>query len=381
MRTFGVEEEFLLVNPATGNPVPVALAALTFPATDPEWHADGIGSRLTGELQLEQLEVSTVPCSTLSEIAEQLRAGRCVADTAAAANGARITALATSPLPVSPHLRANPRYRKMAGMHGIVAEEQLTCGMHIHVEVGSDAEGVGVLDHVRVWLPVLLALSANSPFWQGRDTGFASFRSRVWNRWPSSGPTPLFGSVRAYTRLVEELLATGVLLDPGMVYFDARLSNRYPTVEIRVPDVCLEVETAELIAGLARGLVEVSAKRWAQKIQPPAIPETLLRTAMWLAARNGMRGDLLDPATALPVAAAKVATDLLEHVAGSAGTPGEEARIRHLLSLHLRHGGGADRQRTTYARTAELESVVTDAVSATHGQTHRETELSLPAEL
>ncbi len=108
------------------------------------------------------------------------------------------------------------------------------------------------------WLPFLLAVSANPPFWNGRDTRYASFRSRVWNRWPSSGPTPIFGSVRAYNRLVERMLDTGVLLDPGMLYFDARLSQRFPTVEIRVADVCLDVETAELVPGLSRALVETA---------------------------------------------------------------------------------------------------------------------------
>ena len=96
-----------------------------------------------------------------------------------------------------------------------------------------------------MWLPVLLALSANSPFWQGRDTGYASFRSQAWTRFPTAGPTEIFGSAAAYEARAAGLVDTGVLLDRGMIYFDARLSHKYPTVEIRVADVCLHAEDSD----------------------------------------------------------------------------------------------------------------------------------------
>lgn len=368
MRTFGVEEEFLLVDLDSGEVVPVASSALTVPATEPDWQAGGAGSRITGELQLEQLEVSTAPCNSLAALAEQLRAGRVAADFAAQSRGARIAALATSPLPASPHLRPNPRYRTMTEMHGIVASEQLTCGMHIHVEVASDEEGVAVLDRIRVWLPFLLALSANSPYWQGNDTAFASFRSRVWNRWPTAGPTPVFGSAEAYHGLVEELLSTGVLLDPGMVYFDARLSSQYPTVEIRVPDVCLHVETAELVAGLARSLVETSIRHWRRGVPTPPVPEALLRVAMWKAARSGLSSELLDPLTMQPVPVSRLGADFLEHITGSFAARGEEARLRHLLQVHFDRGSGADWQRLEHSRRGNTADVVRAAVWATQDQ-------------
>ena len=130
----------------------------------------------------------------------------------------------------------------------------------MHVGVASDAEGVAVLDRIGPWLAPLLALSANSPYWMGDDSGYASFRSQVWSRWPTAGPTRLFGTPEAYHAAVQGLVATGTILDQGMVYFDARLSARYPTVEIRVADVCLSADTATLLAALARGLVETAAR-------------------------------------------------------------------------------------------------------------------------
>ncbi|WP_228985061.1 YbdK family carboxylate-amine ligase, partial [Streptomyces sp. DH12] len=148
-----------------------------------------------------------------------------------------VAALATSPLPVSPAVGVNERYRWMERQYGIATREQLVLGCHVHVSVESDEEGVAVLDRLRPWLAVLTALSANSPFWQGKDSGYASYRSRVWQRWPSAGPTELFESPERYHRRVADMVATGAILDEGMIYFDARLSERYPTVEVRVSDV------------------------------------------------------------------------------------------------------------------------------------------------
>ena len=165
-RTFGVEEEFLLVDPATGQPAPLAEPALrrTAKPPRPRW-----GSILTPEVQQEQLEAVSPVCSTLRELTAAIREGRALADEAARSVGARAVALATSPLAAIPTLVPQPRYLMMAARFGLTLKEQLTCGFHIHVHVVSGEEGVAVLDRIRVWLPVLLALSANSPFWQGND--------------------------------------------------------------------------------------------------------------------------------------------------------------------------------------------------------------------
>ena len=121
----------------------------------------------------------------------------------------------TAPVPADPHRVPDPRYDQMAGRFGIVTHQQLTCGAHVHVSVESLDEAVGVLDRIRVWLPCLLALSANSPYWQGMDTGYESYRSQAIGRWPVTGPSEPFGSAAAYRALVDRLIATGVLLDRG----------------------------------------------------------------------------------------------------------------------------------------------------------------------
>jgi carboxylate-amine ligase len=204
VRTVGVEEEFLLVDPETGRPRAVGNVALA--ATDSD------EDELTGELHREQLETGTKPCHTLDQLGAELRSARATAVGAARDVGVALAALATSPLPVEPTVSPSPRYEEMARRFGRTASEQLTCGCHVHVAIESAEEGVAALDRIRPWLAPLIAVSANSPFWLGEDSGYASYRSQVWQRWPSAGPYGPFGSVAAYRQFVDSVLATGTVL-------------------------------------------------------------------------------------------------------------------------------------------------------------------------
>jgi carboxylate-amine ligase len=260
---------------------------------------------------------------------------------------------------------AKSRYLKMAQAFGLTAHEQLTCGCHVHVEISSAEEGIAALDRIGPWLAILLALSANSPFWQGRDSSYASFRYQVGGRWPSSGPTEVFGSARAYQETVRQMMRTRTLLDPGMVYFDARLSERYPTLEIRIADVCLHADDAVLIAALARALVETEARQWrrGQPIQPRRTE--LLRLAAWRASRSGLDDVLLHPRTGLPEPSAAVTNLLLEHVSDALADAGETSTVTDLLAAVLARGNGASFQRHTYRRSGHLPDIVTRATEAT----------------
>ncbi|MDQ4102747.1 MAG: glutamate--cysteine ligase, partial [Actinomycetota bacterium] len=267
-RSVGVEEELLLVDPADGHALAVANAVLQEATVHGEEPADEV---LTSELARQQVETNTRPCTSLDELGSELRRSRRAAASAAESSGAQIAALATSPLPVMPSITPNPRYQEMIDKFGLTAEQQLTCACHIHVEVSSDEEAVAALDRIRVWLPVLLALSANSPFWQGEDTSYASFRSQVWNRWPSAGPTELFGCAEHYHAAVRAMIESDTVIDEGMIYFDARLSRNFPTVEVRVADVCLHAEHAAVIAALVRALVETAARAWGAGAPPAPV--------------------------------------------------------------------------------------------------------------
>ncbi|MCW2135377.1 glutamate--cysteine ligase [Arthrobacter sp. VKM Ac-2550] len=378
MRTFGVEEELLLVDSTSWRVVPrvsslmnhygqqLPQTAQNLPSDPPS--PEFTGPRLATEFQQEQIEVISRPHSSVGDLAADIRTGRALADSCAGEVGARTAALATAPLPAVPHPAPDARVGTMTVRYGLTAREQLTCGCHVHVSVDSDEEGIAVLDRVRIWLPVLAALASNSPFSQGADTGYASFRGQAWSRWPSTGPLEIFGSAAAYHRTIEQILATGVVLDKAMLYFDARLSNNYPTVEIRVSDVCLDADDTVLIAALARALVETAARDWRSGKDPEPVPVAILRLAAWQASRWGTEADLLHPVTGVPCKASDVIGLLLEHVSDALADYGDEARVRHLYGQLLQRGTGARQQRDGLERTGSLEGVVAEAVRLTHSQ-------------
>ncbi|MBQ1093845.1 glutamate--cysteine ligase [Streptomyces sp. B93] len=360
MRTVGVEEELLLVGPETGEPQARSAAVLARAS-----HEDAGQEVFEKELHEQMLEFATHPQSEMAALGAEIVRCRKEAARHAGEIGCAVAALATSPLPVSPSVGAGRRYRWMAEEYGIATHEQLVCGCHVHVSVESDEEGVAVVDRVRPWLAVLAALSANSPFWQGKDTSYNSYRSRVWQRWPSAGPTEIFGSAAQYDRRVADMLATGTILDDGMVYFDARLSRRYPTVEIRVADVCLHSSTAVLVATLARGLVETAAREWRAGREPVDHSVSLLRLADWRAARSGLTGELLHPATMRPAPAADVVRHLVDHAAEALADCGDLDRAREGCAELLRRGNGAQVQRGLLRRTESLRDVVVECVRHT----------------
>jgi carboxylate-amine ligase len=358
IRTVGVEEEFLLVDPDSGLPRAVAHLAL---AREPD------NAQLTGELQREQLETATRPCASLDELGRELSRARATAARAAQGAGSALAALGTSPLAVEPTLTPSDRYQRMGRRFGLTVAEELTCGCHVHVSVDSDDEGVGALDRIRPWLAPLLALTANSPFWQGDDSGYASYRSEVWTRWPSAGPYMPFESAATYHETVGAMVDSDTVLDCGMIYFDARLSVQHPTLEIRVADVCLDAGDAVLLAALARALVETAVRAWRAEVPPDPVRLELLRLAAWRAARSGVDGMLLDPGSWRPAPAADVLGRLVEHVTPALDDAGDLPRVREVLADVLGRGSGARAQRAA-AREAggDPRAAVALAVRRTH---------------
>ncbi|MFF4038138.1 glutamate--cysteine ligase [Streptomyces sp. NPDC001816] len=360
MRTVGVEEELLLVDAYSGEPRAVSADILARAAQD-----DPGREVFEKELFGQMLEFATRPRSEMADLGAEIVRCRKEAARHAGEIGCAVAALATSPLPVSPSITVDERYQWMADRYGIGTRGQLSCGCHVHVAVESDEEGVAVLDRIRPWLPVLCAVSANSPFWQGRDTGYASYRTRVWGHWPSAGPAELFGSAERYHRLVADMVASGVILDEAMAYFDARLCAHFPTVEVRVADVCLCADTAVLVATLVRALVETAARDWRAGRPPLDHSVSLMRLAAWQAARSGLGQDLLDPATMRPRPAADVVRSFLEHTGDALIESGDAARVERAVAELLSRGNGASEQRALLERTGSLRDVVTECVQRT----------------
>ncbi|MET9963321.1 glutamate--cysteine ligase [Streptomyces sp. NPDC006326] len=346
MITVGVEEEYVLVDPTTFLPLPRA-EEVRAAAGLGSWADEG---EVQNELLQAQVEVATPICTDLEEVGGHLLRLRHAVGAAAEDSGCRIAASATAPLkdvepvPVTQKLR----YLKMREEARRLVDEQLINGMHVHVAVPDREMGVAVLNRLRVWLPTLLAMSANSPLWDGHDTGFASWRTIVFGRWPVSGPPPCFTGLADYEQRADALLESGVIADRGQLYWQARLSERYPTVEVRCLDVQLEATDAVLLAGIARALVSTAIAEEKAGAPPVVCSPELLQAANWHAARHGLNSTLVDP-DGRSRSAGDVLCMLMRHIGPALEEAGDQREVGALLHRLLQQGTPADRQRRALA--------------------------------
>ena len=281
--TLGVEEEFVLLDPSTGAAVLAGPELVRMLGGEP-----GVQQ----ELMRFQVETATGVCTGLDEAGRELVRLRRLAAAAAARLGCALVASGVAPYH-TPGLAAvtpQPRYQELARRYAPVVAQAGTCGCHVHVGVPSRDLGVQVLARVRPWLAPLLAVTANSPIAGGRDTGWASWRYVIWSRWPTATPPAAWPDAAAYDAAVRRLIGQGAALDERSVYFLARLSPRYPTVEVRVADVCLDAGTAVLAAGLTRALVATALAEARQGTPVPAAPARQVAAALAAAARHGLAG-------------------------------------------------------------------------------------------
>ena len=367
MRKVGVEEELLLVDPDTGRLRPVAERALrVYEDKAPDGAAD-----VVPELFRQQVETVTEPCITLDELDAQLSSGRRTATMLSDQVGAAAVAMPTPVLSDdADDITREPRYQRIRAQFGELARTSLVCAMHVHVEVADADEGVRALDAIRPWLPVLLAVSANSPYFYGRDTGYASWRTQVRTRWPSSGTGEAFGSARTYNEVRRKLTRWGAALDDGMLYFDARLSANFPTLEVRVADVCTDLDDAVLVAALTRALVTTVAEGVADPAEGSLDHDgrwrsEFLRAATWRASRYGLSNRLVHPATMQLTPAREVLAYLVDLLRPALDQGGDLKLIQDLTERLLSRGGGATCQRRVFETEGSLEAVVADLVRRT----------------
>ncbi|WP_371477752.1 glutamate--cysteine ligase [Kitasatospora sp. NBC_00315] len=346
MLTFGVEEEYLLIDPVSGVPVPRAAEVLAA--------ADLLSALRPEEAQHEllqvQVEVATPVCEHLAEGAAHLERLRGAVDEAARSVGCRIAAVGAAPFtgltPVPVTDRA--RYRSARAEAPQLVDDLMLNGMHVHVGVPDREQGVAALNRIRPWLPVLVAMTVNSPFWGGRETGFAGWRTIHFDRWPASGQPPVFADAADYERRVTALEEAGLIRDRAGLYWHARLSERYPTIEVRAADVQLTVEEAELFAALTRAAVASALAEERRGAPLPRVQEEMLRAATWQAAHNGLGGDLVSPVDGRARPADAVVEEFLAYAAPGLADTGDGARVEVLLKDHRAAGTGAQRQRRAW---------------------------------
>jgi YbdK family carboxylate-amine ligase len=352
--TVGVEEEFLLLDPVSWRNAPVADE---FGAAFPR----DLGDRRRDEFRLSMAELVTPVCTDLATLRHELSVARTAGAEAASAVGARLVAIGATPYAEPELVEADkPRFHAIARHYGPVAHDPAVCGCHVHIGVPDRRTAIQVCNRIRVWLPVLQAIAVNSPFHAGADTGYASWRNVQLDRWPSLGPAPWLASEADYDGIVGSLVASGVMLDPTMVLWYARPSAKYPTVEVRVADVCSTVDDAVLLAALTRAMV-------ATPLDDGPVDDLLLSAAHWNAAHTGLDGTLLDPRTGSARPAWDLVCELLDRVSPALQRHGDLAEVHSGLDRLRREGTGAARQRRIFAETGSLGCVLAEWADRTAG--------------
>jgi carboxylate-amine ligase len=358
--TLGVEEELHVVDLKTRELVPRA----------PEILDQLDAAHYSAELHRSVVETNTAVAGTLDGLRDEIVRLRRQAVGVAESLGLGLVAAGTVPLVDLDQLAVTPtsRYRRMVDDYQMLAREQLICGAQVHVGIADRDEAVSVAQRVAPALPVLLALSASSPFWMGEDSGYASVRSLVWMRWPTAGDSGVVESAADHDALVADLIASGTITDPKMVYFDVRPSAHLPTVELRVTDACPDADTVVLLAGLFRGLVHRAQAAYRAGEPLIATRPPLHRAAMWRAARSGLEGDLLDlPRSPVPVPAAVAVERLVADLRPHLEELGDYDQVYDLSVQALSRGSSAARQRRALERRGRLSDVVDLVVADTRG--------------
>ncbi|EFL88692.1 carboxylate-amine ligase [Ahrensia sp. R2A130] len=341
--SYGIEEEYLLVDVETRDLVREVPDALLTAC------GEQLGEGVTREYLRCQVEIGTKVCTTPQQARDDLtRCRRAVVDTA------RDHGMA--PIAASIHPFANwrdqartdrERYRELEQEHRSVAERMLICGMHVHIGIDDPEHRIDTMNQLSYFLPHLLALTTSSPFWEGHDTGLASHRLTVFDAMPRTGLPPQFDSWAAYRNSVDALVEAGVLDDATKIWWDMRPSDKYPTIEIRICDVCPKVDDALAVASLIRCLARMIHRlrqhnqRWRQ------YDRFLVDENRWRAQRYGVGNGLMDIGIRKLVPFADLVDEMIELVAEDAAFFGCKSEIGHLRNI-VQGGTSADRQRATF---------------------------------
>ncbi|MEE4277411.1 MAG: carboxylate-amine ligase [Halieaceae bacterium] len=356
--TIGIEEEYLLVDPESRNL-----------ADQPQALFDAceacMGNQVTSEFLRSQIEIATPVCANISEAERELKRLRSEVSRVAQDFGLRIIAASTHPFANWEKQKHTPkeRYDALARDMGGAIRRMLICGMHVHAGIENPDLRIDLMNQVSYFLPHLLALSSSSPFWQGQDMGMMSSRLTVFDGMPRTGIPDRFESYADYERLIDRMVASGALEDASKIWWDVRPSSRYPTLEMRITDVCTRVDDALTIAALYQSLLRFLVRLRRRNLRWRVYPRTLIHENRWLAQRHGVEGQLVDLGRERRSNYSQLAAEILELVREDAEALDCIEEVENMRQI-VEHGSSAQRQRSVFYSAREGGADEREALSA-----------------
>ena len=341
--TFGIEEEFFLVDPTSCD------LSADVPASYLRDCRLELGDRVGEELLRPQIETTTPVLHSATEARESLLGIRRRLADLTARHGMRLVAAGTHPFGAwqdQKHTR-KPRYARLIDDFQIVGRRNLFCGLHVHVGVPEGFDRVDVMNRLMPWVPVFLALSTSSPFWNGHNTGLLSYRQAAYDEWPRSGIPDSFADEAEYDAFVRLLASCGALDDGSSLWWAVRPSARFPTLELRVADACTRAQDALAIAAAFRCLVRAHLRRPELGARRSAISRRVIEENRWRAKRYGTGAEFIDEAAGTTCGFATLLDDLLDLIAPDARALACESDVAQLRAI-LRRGTSAHSQLAVY---------------------------------
>ncbi|MDQ3778478.1 MAG: carboxylate-amine ligase [Actinomycetota bacterium] len=360
--TIGVEEEYMLLDAESFDLVQrIDTVLAAFVGHEAE-------ARMKPELMQSTLEVATPICRTAAEADRELRRLREAVRSIAAENGLRVGSAGTHPFSLYERQRitARDRYRALVDQMQYVARRELIFGLHVHVAVDDPDKAINVVNGILVDLPLLLALSASSPFWRGEPTGLASTRQPIFAAFPRSGPPPRFRDYEEYAEVIGHLEKTGCIADYTHTWWDIRPHPRLGTVEIRICDCVTRVEDAVAIAAFCQALVKYYSELYERDGEVPGYHRILTTENKWLSVRYGLQAPIMDLATGhrnrVPIT--QLVRRRLEEIEPHARELGSDDALEGIHEI-LRRGNGADRQLRVFNANRDIVEVAREIADAT----------------
>ncbi|HWT91924.1 MAG TPA: carboxylate-amine ligase [Solirubrobacteraceae bacterium] len=354
--TIGIEEELMIVDAETYELVNAIEQLL----------ADDASDQIRPELMESVLEIATPPCADIPEASRELTRLRKHACEVATAKGLAIGSAGTHPYALWEEQRivARPRYRELVEALRFVARQELIFGMHVHIGIDDPDKAIHVANGMRVHVPVLMALSANSPFWRADATGLQSSRMPVFRQFPRVGIPPWYKDFADYERRINFMIESGVMADPTYLWYDVRPHPKFGTVEVRACDSQTRLEHTVGLAALTQAMAKELAEHFEAGTELSDYPWEMIDENKWLAARHGLDGELVDLPTNDRVTTKALVRRLLDRLREHAQDLGAEDALEGVEDL-LARGTGAHRQRVVYEANRDLREVMAEIVEAT----------------